>query len=882
MRTTILLLSLTLISSVAAAQKDGSASTGTTTPPPLLVRNPDAGPVQPLDEGYTQQIHKFTTAPYFSTELVDHLPATNLPTPEKVLGHIAGAPDVLDYAEDIYRYLRELEKATPRVKVLTIGQTEEGREIVMALVSDEPNITRRDEFRRMAARLADPRGITQPDAEDAVSKLVPLYWITGSIHSPETGSPEMLMELAYRLAADESPMYQRIRKNWIVGITPVIEVDGRDRMVDLYKWHKANPGKPVPPLIYWGHYVAHDNNRDAIGLSLKLTQTAMRSFLDWHPIIQHDLHESVPFLYDNTLGTAPFNAWLDPIVTNEWEDIAWYNVNEMAKRGVPGVFTFGTFTTWDPSYLYFIANTHNAIGRLYETFGNGGADTRYRELTPEETARTWWRPNPPLARVTWSMRDNNNYQQSAILFSLDYLSQKRVEYVRNFYLKSVRAVAKAKNEGPAAYVLPANDPRPQLQADLLNLLQQQGAEIHRATQAFKVAVEPKHPPRTAEETEAVATALRQGPPEPATREFPAGSYVVRMDQPYSRIADMLLDQQYYSPEDRRPYDDSGWSQGPLRNIETVRITDASVLSVPMDPVKGAVMLNGAVEGNGSMLAIQNNATPELATLRFALRDVPIEVADAPFTAAKTNFNAGTYLVASSARARLEPLLKQLGVSAIALGDMPKTQHHALAAPRVALLHTWQSTQNEGWYRLAFDKLRIPYTYINDHQVRDWTDLRTRFDVIVFPPVGNQDRAAEIISGLAYWNTPLPWQKTDLTPNLGTPDSTDDMRGGMGYIGLDHLGDFVQQGGLLITVMDTAVLPAEFGLAQGVGTVPARNLHARGVVLNAQFMPTNSPIAYGYGQRMSVYFNDGPLFRITYNAGRFGGGGGGGGSQAGGG
>ena len=159
------LLSLALISSLAVAQKDGSSSTGTLAPPPLLVRNPDAGPVQPLDEGYTQQIHKFTTAPYFSTELVDHLPATNLPTPEKVLGHIAGAPDVLDYAEDIYRYLRELEKATPRVKVLTIGQTEEGREIVMALISDEQNITRRDEFRRMAARLADPRGITQADAD---------------------------------------------------------------------------------------------------------------------------------------------------------------------------------------------------------------------------------------------------------------------------------------------------------------------------------------------------------------------------------------------------------------------------------------------------------------------------------------------------------------------------------------------------------------------------------------------------------------------------------------------------------------------------------------------------------------------------------------------
>src|SRR5215467_7502560 len=136
------------------------------------------GAAQPNDESYTAQIRKFTTAPVFTTELVDHLPASKLPTPEKILGHIAGAPDVLTYSADIYRYLRALEAGSPRVKVLTIGQTEEGREIIMALVSDEQNIARRDEYRRMAARLADPRGMPASDAEDAIKNAVPMYWIT--------------------------------------------------------------------------------------------------------------------------------------------------------------------------------------------------------------------------------------------------------------------------------------------------------------------------------------------------------------------------------------------------------------------------------------------------------------------------------------------------------------------------------------------------------------------------------------------------------------------------------------------------------------------------------------------------------------------------------
>jgi hypothetical protein len=845
MRLTSLLLGCALFLSTAVAQK--------------------AAPVpQPNNADYTAKIREFTTAPYFTSELVDHLPQSSLPSPDKILGHIVGAPNYLTYPDQIYAYFRALEKSSPRVKVFSIGTTEEGHEIIMAAISDEQNIRRIDEFKQMAAKLADPRTTTPQQAEQIIQNMIPFYWLTGSIHSPETGSPEMLMELGYRLAADSSPMYERIRKNWITLITPVIEVDGRYRMCDLYKWHLANPGKAAPPLVYWGHYVAHDNNRDAMGLSLKLTQTAMKTFLEWHPLIQHDLHESVPFLYDNTLGTSPFNAWLDPIVTNEWEKIAWVNVDEMTKRGMPGVFTHGTFTTWDPSYLYFIANSHNSIGRLYETFGNGGADTRQRELSPDETSRTWWRPNPPLARALWSMRDNTNYQQSAILFSLDYLAGARQEYSRNFYLKSQRAVAKAKNEGPAAYVLPGNDPRPQLQADLVNLLEKQGAEVQRATAAFTVKLDVTKKPE-GDQSQRDGNSQPK-PKEPATREFPAGSYIVRMDQPYSRIADMLLDQQYYSAEDRRPYDDSGWSQGPLRNVETYRITDASVLTVPMEKV-GEVKAPGALTGSGQYFAIVNNATPELATLRFQLADVPIEVADANFSEGSTKYDAGTLLVPAAAHDKLDAVAKQLGVAASAVSALP-AQHHTLAAPRIALMHTWQSAQNEGWWRMAFDKLKIPYTYISDHTVRDTADLRSKFDVIVFPPVGGGD-AASIVNGIPMWTNPLPWQKSELTPNLGTPDATDDMRGGMGYGGVQHLDDFINAGGLLITAMDTTQIPINFGLTDGVGSVPPRQIHARGTVLNAQFMPTHSPIAYGYGPKLGVYFNDGPLFRVTYQLRRFG-------------
>ena len=271
----------------------------------------------------------------------------------------------------------------------------------------------------------------------------------------------------------------------------MVEVDGRDKMVDVYKWHLAHPGQNVQPLVYWGKYVAHDNNRDAMGVTLKLTENVMNTYIQWNPQVLHDLHESVPYLYDNTIGDGPYNAWIDPILADEWQMIGWNNVSEMTKFGMPGVFAHGNFDTWSPGYLMFIAALHNGISRLYETFGNGGADTVERTLRPDEYARTWYKQNPPLPKTNWSQRNNNNYEQTGLLTSLHYFAANNKLFLRNFYLKSKRSIHKPKTEGPAAYVLPGDDPRPGAQAELLRTLQKQGVEISRATAPFTVIVPKK-------------------------------------------------------------------------------------------------------------------------------------------------------------------------------------------------------------------------------------------------------------------------------------------------------------------------------------------------------------------------------------------------------
>src|SRR5271170_2907277 len=380
-----------------------------------------AAPPQKMDDAYGAKIREYTTEPFFLTELVDHLPASDtVPTPAKVLGYPIGTPNKLTYTKDIYRYMRALEKASPRVKVFTIGMSEEGRETLLVAVSDEANLKKLDHYKELNARLADPRKTTDAESKQIIAEDIPIYWASGSIHSPETGSPEMLMELAYRLAVEDSPLIQNIRKNMIVLITPCLEVDGRDKEVDVYNYQKENPGKPAPNLVYWGRYVAHDNNRDGMGMALQLTKIMMKTFLDFHPTVLHDLHESVPFLYTST-GMGPYNAWLDPIVIDEWQKMAYEEIEQLTKRNVPGVWTHGYYDGWAPNYMFYIANGHNSIGRFYETFGNGGADTRERKLPDSATSRTWYRPNPPLPRVKWSIRNNVNIQQSALLLALRYV-----------------------------------------------------------------------------------------------------------------------------------------------------------------------------------------------------------------------------------------------------------------------------------------------------------------------------------------------------------------------------------------------------------------------------------------------------------------------------
>ncbi len=816
----------------------------------------DRAPNQPVDEAYSAKIKAYTTDPRFGSPLLNTLPASStVPTPDRLLGDIAGAPNMLPYSEEVSKYFRMLAASSPRVRVISIGKSEEGREMIAAAIADESLLRDADANKARLAQLADPRtlGFDDSKAKTLIAASVPVYYITGTIHSTETGAPTALMELAYRLAVDDSPYIQNIRKHMIVLITPVVEVDGRDRMVDLYRWHRAHPDQQWGHLVYWGHYVAHDNNRDAMAMTLDLTRNVLDTYLDWHAQVLHDLHESVPFLYDNTVGDGPYNAWIDPTLADEWAELGWNNVAQMQQLGMPGVFTHGDFDTWSPGYLMFLAGMHNGISRLYETFGNGGADTEKRILQPEEYSRTWYRQNPPLPVVTWSQRDNNNYEETALLTTMSYFSDHTQHFLENFYEKSKRAAKKPGLDGPAAYILPANPAELNRQLQLLEVLQKQHVELNRTMEATTVQVPG---PRRGEK--------------PVTVPVPAGSFVVRMDQPYSRVADALMDRQFWAPDDpqKHPYDDTGWCFPELFNVRALRVTNPAVLSTKMAPVTDPATLSGTLSGQGAVALISNTGQSTLLSLVYTLHGLKgarIRVLDKTGHMADATYPAGSLLVDGVPDAKLTPILRSLALDAVKLPAEPTSTMHEVHAPRIAFMHTWQNTQNEGWWRYAFDHAHIPYSYISTQTAAAEPNLRKKYDVIVFAPIGGAS-SQQILNGTPLYGNPTPWQKTALTPNLGLIDSTPDTRPGLGLAGLEHLKLFVEAGGLLITSEDTAQFAIDTGLAPGVSVQARGDANIVGSVLDTVFVAPEHPVAWGYGKSVPVMSAAGLAFNVSNTIG----------------
>jgi len=934
-------------------------------------------PKQTQDEDFAKAYQEWTGEAKYGSPLVDHLPKVpGIPSPKDVLGYHIGAPRKLTYYADILKYYRALEKATPRVKVETIGKSDEGRELVVVWVSSDPNMKRLQQNRDNLAKLADPRGLPDAEVQSLINTTKPHYHVMGGLHSGETGPSEMLMEMVYRLATETSPFITQIRDNVYVSVTPVADADGRDRNVDQFYCNEdmaaassasapggaaaggaATAGQAASAataatagqgrggggfggggggqcaLPYWGKYVFHDNNRD-INLSLM----SMRAIADWyftaHPPIMHDLHESETLLYDYS-GGPPQNPNLDPILFFELPWFADYEVAQFTKWGMPGVYTHSFMDGYSPGYLGSIAYNHNGMMRMYETqsgrdsgpgpgAGGRGGDTSApaaagggrgggrggrggggnaggaaaggvanvdqsqaaasltgdvggaqgrgaggpggpggaagqgaggrggpggggafsdcngrRSEVPTGCGgaqdREWYRglPIPPGATAIFSRRDNTNYMETGVLSGLGMTAMFPNLILQNFYQKTHNSIQQGLSRAPFGYVIPLQRDMTK-PAQLVRILRIQGIEVGQTTAEVKVG----------------------------DLTFGAGSYVIKGNQPYWRLAKNLLERQDYPDPAMMTYDDSGWTMGYAFDVDVKAVNDKAVLDVTAPLVKDVVD-KGVVTGAGAAgLAVAHYGSNNMIVFRYRLKDVPMRIAEKAFTIDAKDFPAGSFIITGGDLTAAKAAVVDLGLTAATFTTAPTVATHDADVPRIAIYSQWANTQDLGWYRLTFDKMNIPFDLIFKERVEKG-NLKNDYDVIIM--------ATQALGRLQVMqpaaSRPSPYLKTDKFKFLGMYGESPDTTGGFGQAGVDAFDQFLLGGGTLIAAAQSTSFPIDFGYAHSIeteaipvcrGNVTTNCVTEQKPLVEAKIVKTDSPIFYGY---------DGTTFPVKYSQGQ---------------
>jgi hypothetical protein len=811
------------------------------------------GPDTP-EPGSVEAIAAATTAPQFLSPWVAYLPASpSVASPLAFLHRIPGAPGELVDSAAAYGYLRSLAASSPRVRLFTIGRSEEGRDILLVAIADEAGIRDLERLRAATAALADPRTTDPEAARRLAAQARPIYYFNAGLHSDETGSTEAVLELAYRLAVSEQPMIRRIRERTVVLINPVCNPDGRDKQVEwFYRYLKgktdfARLPRQAPP--YWSKYAYVDINRDAHQQVHATTQAVYRMLFAWHPQVIHDLHESVALLITWN-GTGPINAHVDPLAYDERLELSFHEMQTLTAFGMPGVWTWNFGDDFAHLYLDSIALNHNALGRGYETFGNGSAETMLRSAPEDEVSQEWYRPLPaPSGTFLWSARDNLNYTETAALAALDRTAQEPQALLWDFYQAGLHSWQLGLTQPPYAFVIPADQGDPTRVAQLVARLMADGIEVHRASAPLT---------------------LREG-------SFPAGTYVVRLDQPYRNYAVDLLTPQDYPKGASEPYDDVSWDLLANYHLEAVASADPAVRSAALVRLAAPPHRQGGLAGEGTVFLLKDTGQEGLLEARFELARFRLAIAEQPFSVDGAEFPQGSWILEPQPglRAALERLAGRLGLDFEAVAARPEVASHAAPVPRLGVWVPWADTDTIGWLRYSLDQRHIPYGYVRDEDIRAG-GLRGKYDVIVY---GNVDlELAEQIHGIPKAWGPMPFRKSAATPAFGTPAASDDITGGIGWQGLAQLERFIDDGGLLVTLGSGSMLALEGGLVRGVrrdsGGVPrssqgggtesaaaAQESQTRtpGAHVRVTFERPHHPIAYGYPAHTWVFRQNYPLY-----------------------
>lgn len=785
--------------------------------------------------------------------------AQSLTAPEQYLGFGVGTDRKLATWPQVVEYMHMAARSSDRVRVEELGKSTNGHPFLLLTISSPKNLARIEQIQADQKRLAYPYELSEKEAEEIAARNPAVILITLTIHSTEIGSTQMSLELVHQLATENSPYIQRILDNVVFLLAPSVNPDGQVLAID---WYNKNVGtdyeySPMPWLYH--PYTGHDDNRDAYMLTQKETQYVTKVlYKDWFPLVFLDEHQMgssgarifVPPFVD------PPNPNIDPAVMAGANLMGMRMFNALNQAGKEGVSYGERFTWWWQGSAKNGAWYHNMIGLLTEVASTrmaspieqrragGDGDADQAERADEPSARrardprrplappsdTWPRTNYPRPWLggTWKLRDIVDYELIVTYALLEGAADDRVKLQRNFYQLNRKAIETGRKGGPFAYVLPPEQHDPGAVYKLLDLLDDAGIEIYRASEAF----------------------------EAGGQKFDAGSYVIPMGQPFRNYAKDLLEPQRYpmrptapgqAPE--RPYDVAGWTLPLQMGVDAVRLDQPFKVKyerVSPIPAPKSDLVPAKRTGAGFVIAPGPNSKALLTNRLFkAGAEVSWTTESVQASARGWTYPVGSLYVKGIAADKLQAVAAEMGLVGEQLTPPEETAIRAnlmrLAAPRIGLYQPWTGLMDEGWTRWLLEQYEFPYTTLHNADIQAGK-LRDKFDVIIF---AEQSKSSILNGNRGEWIRP-------------------EYRGGIGERGAKALEQFVRGGGALVTLGDAADLAIdELGLPvrNVLRDVPRDKFYCPGAVLEI-FVDSQHPLGYGMPSRTSAYFRDNPAFELS--------------------
>jgi hypothetical protein len=761
--------------------------------------------------------------------------ANGVTSPEKAFGFKPGTDRKLADWRQLTAYYQTLAHQSPRVRYAEVGKTTEGRPFVALTISSADNLAHLAQYREIARRLADPRITTPDEARMLVARGKTILLITFNIHSTEIASSQTAAEFAFELATGNTPEVQSILNNVILVLIPSLNPDGQQLVVDWYKKYLDTPYEGCSPPVLWAHYTGHDDNRDWVGITQLETQHAVKVINEWHPQILYDLHQmgaDGPRLYLPP-WVDPIDPNVDPLLVSSMNALGSRTAQDVASAGQTGVLIHGVYDFWSPLRDYI--SYHNGLRILTESASANIAtpiNVRFDQLGHgigyDAKVAAWNFPDP-WKGGTWSL-GNIVHDQLLALFSIARsASLDREHFLTDFYTVASHAVHPI--SGPFAYVIPPDQRDPVVTARLINLLRTAAVEVEQAQNTF-----------TADGTS-----------------YPAGSYIVRLDQPNRSFAKTVLEVQHY-PDLReypggppqRPYDVTAQTLPLLFGVTAAAIDHPFTVTAKQvgRAASAAGSIDSAAASGGYLIDDSTNSS------LYALFDLLKAGVHADRLVGSAHPDGTIYIPEQPGlEAKLADAARRFSVDIRQAAEPVTGKALAVGLPRIGLYQSWAPSMDEGWTRFLFDQNGIPYRRVVDEDIRKG-NLHENFDVIVLP----DNAPSSILTG--KFERPAGERQTIVPPPL-PPEYT----GGLGDAGTAALKAFVEDGGTIVALNRASEVYARKDSADvrnALAGIANKEFYVPGSILQVS-VDTSNPIGFGSTPAVPVFFESGPSFQVSGNA-----------------